>query len=593
MAPLDPHSLAPSESAPEVGSAPRGASSAITTWKPFLGQMLLIVAVSLTINLAGNGSRGLWDRDEPRYAGCAREMAQSGDLIYPTFNAEPRFHKPILIYWLMLGGMEVFGDNPFGARIVSAIAGAAVCLAVWGFGRRLLGPRAGLLAALALATAPLMAFNAKIATTDATLLLWIVACQAALWELGKRPSGLWAGVFWVSLALATLTKGPIGPVLLVMSSAFAWWWGVPLTAFRNLRWGWGLPVFALLAAPWFIAIGIRSDGDFFRVSMGYHVVRRAMTGIETHGGFPGYYVLGTLLTCYPWSALLPAGVLAAWSRRKGHPELGFLLGWIVGPLVFLEVVQTKLIHYYLPAIPACALLAAWLVEAVAADSANLRRWPLGRLSIGLLTGIGISLTVGFLAGAMVLNPDLRWPCLALALAIGAGTLYAMERFQAGATRRAAASLVATWSLVMILAGSWLFPAIDSYLLSPRVAERLADLSEREQATPVLAAFKAPAVVYELGRPMVVLDDMAELHRELADDGAIVAALRPAEVARLKLDPTVQLDVRDTVQGVDIENPLQDDPLWMVVIRPASTAPEAAPAPSLASQGADREESTVQ
>lgn len=569
----------PGDSEPSTSAPPPG------SWKPWLGQAALIVAVALSINLAGNGSRGLWDRDEPRYAGCAREMKQSGDYIYPTFNAEPRFHKPILIYWLMLGGMEAFGDNPFGARVVSSIAGTLACLAVWGFGRRLLGPRAGLLAALALATVPLMAFNAKIATTDATLLLWIIGCQAALWELGKRASKTWAAVFWVSLALATLTKGPIGPVMIAMSGAFAWWWGVPLTCWRNLRWSWGLPVFALLAAPWFIAIGIRSNGDFFRVSMGYHVVRRAMTGIETHGGFPGYYVIGTLLTCYPWSALLPVGILAAWSRRKGHPELGFLLGWIVGPLVFLELVQTKLIHYYLPAIPACALLAAWLVEAVAADGANLRRWALGRLSLGLLTGIGITLTVGLLAGALVATPDLRWPCLAMGAVIGSGTLYAMERFQAGATRRAAASLVVSWSVVMLLSGSWLLPAIDPYLISPRVARSLADLAARERAVPVLAGFKAPAVVYELGYPVVVIDDVAELHSELDEDGALVTALSAAEIARLKADPAVQLDVRDTVQGVDIESPLETDPLWMVVVRNAT--------PSLASQPPERENSTIQ
>ena len=37
------------------------------------------------------------------------------------------------------------------------------------------------------------------------------------------------------------------------------------------------------------------------------------------------------------------------------------MGWIVGPLILLECFQTKLIHYYLPAFPACALLVAWLI----------------------------------------------------------------------------------------------------------------------------------------------------------------------------------------------------------------------------------------
>ena len=45
-------------------------------------------------------------------------------------------------------------------------------------------------------------------------------------------------------------------------------------------------------------------------------------------------------------------------RRKKDPAVGFLLGWAIGPMILLECVRTKLVHYYLPAYPACALLVA-------------------------------------------------------------------------------------------------------------------------------------------------------------------------------------------------------------------------------------------
>src|SRR5579883_442077 len=60
-----------------------------------------LVLLALAINLAGNARTGLWDRDEPRYAVAVREMRERGDWLFPTFNGEPRYHKPILIYWLM------------------------------------------------------------------------------------------------------------------------------------------------------------------------------------------------------------------------------------------------------------------------------------------------------------------------------------------------------------------------------------------------------------------------------------------------------------------------------------------------------------
>ena len=177
-----------------------------------------IVLLSLVLNLAGNGRTGLWDRDEPRYAVCVREMRARGDWIFPTFNGEPRYHKPILIYWLMGLATAFGGDNPFGVRLVSSLAGAATVLGVWWLGRRMFGPRGGRLAALILATAPIAIAESKLATTDATLALWLFGCQACLWVLGRRPSHAAAALFWVFLSLATLTKGPIGPALIAASS---------------------------------------------------------------------------------------------------------------------------------------------------------------------------------------------------------------------------------------------------------------------------------------------------------------------------------------------------------------------------------------
>src|SRR5262249_57324809 len=106
-------------------------------------EALVVGLLALTLNLAGNGRTSLWDRDEPRYAGCTREMRASGDWVHPTFNAEPRYHKPVLIYWLMMAGTALGGDNPFGARLVSSLAGAATCGLLWAWGPRVLGAPAG------------------------------------------------------------------------------------------------------------------------------------------------------------------------------------------------------------------------------------------------------------------------------------------------------------------------------------------------------------------------------------------------------------------------------------------------------------------
>ena len=122
------------EEMPPTGAAERVVART-QRWRWGWLEPLGIVLLALVLNLAGNGRTGLWDRDEPRYAVCVREMRARGDWIFPTFNGEPRYHKPILIYWLMGLGTALGGDNPFGVRLVSAVAGAA-----HGAGRLVAGP---------------------------------------------------------------------------------------------------------------------------------------------------------------------------------------------------------------------------------------------------------------------------------------------------------------------------------------------------------------------------------------------------------------------------------------------------------------------
>ena len=538
----------------------------------------LILALTLTLNLAGNGRTGLWDRDEPRYATCTREMIGRGDWLRPSFNGLPRYHKPVLIYWLMRGGVAIGGDNPFGARLVSALAGAGTVLLAWGLGRQMFGPAIGRLAALILATAPIVVVESKLATTDATLAFFVVAGQFCLWRLAKSPSAWAAAGFWAAMALATLTKGPIGLALVAAAGLVSWWWGGPTACWKRLQWRWGPALFALLTAPWYIAIGLASRGEFYRFALGTQGLGRLTTGIEQHGAPPGYYAALSALLFYPWSALLPAAIFGAWTRRKVRPEYGFLLGWVVGPWVLLEAVPTKLIHYYLPAFPACALLTAWLIGAVASSAIPLRRWPLGRLGFGMLAGIGGALGLGLAGlGVMALVPNLGqapmprgmgWPALTTAAISGVGLWYALTRFGRGDAGRAAGGLVATWAAVMLLVGAGLFPGAEPLRISRVIGERLAVAARQENATPMVGNFQPPGIIYALGRTAPVItrrDALIDRVRERP----VVVALLDWEVEQFRSDPRLAVEVVETIRGVDMEK-AKPKTLRVSVLRPGST-----------------------
>jgi 4-amino-4-deoxy-L-arabinose transferase-like glycosyltransferase len=547
---------------------------------PYWLEPILLALLALGLNLAGNDRTGLWDRDEPRYAVCVREMRSRGDWINPTFNGEPRFHKPILIYWLIGLGTALAGDNPFGVRLVSSLAGAGAVLGVWWLGRRMLGPRAGRLAGLIYATAPIVVAESKLATTDAALALWVFGCQVCLWKLSRRSSPGTAAAFWVLLSLAALTKGPIGPILVLASAALAGWWGWPVPPRQRLHWRIGLVGFLALTAPWFVAVSITSQGEFLHFAVGKQILGRVASDMETHGGFPGYYPLVSLLVFFPWSALVPAAIAAAWPHRKSNPDLGFLLGWAIAPLLVLECFQTKLIHYYLPAFPALALLTARLVDSRVSEGIPLRQTRLGRLGLALLVGIGLGCAAALMVALTRVPRGLGWPLVLTAIILGAGTMAGTLWFHRGAGEPAVGSLAAAWALTLWIVCGWLIPQAEPYRTARIVGERLAALSTTLGLKPVLLEYQEPGVIYALGHPVALAHDRDSFFAHIRDSRSVLTVALPSEVEvmrshfKLEVTPVDQIEGfvlnRGKPQVLQIAVVRQDPVRWSGELPPFST-----------------------
>jgi hypothetical protein len=247
---------------------------------------------------------------------------------------------------------------------------------------------------------------------------------------------------------------------------------------------------------------------------------------------------------------------------------------VVGPLILLECVRTKLVHYYLPSYPACALLTGWVVVAVIRDGVNLRRWPLGRLGLSVLGGVGIGLTAVFVAGSVVLPDGFRVPMLAIGLAISSGTLWGLLRLYRAATARAVAGLAATWALTLLLLYGCVLPAAEPYRLTRNVGERLVRLSDQSGAAPVLLSFQEPSLVYTMGRSATMLRTWRQLYRELDRQGVVATAiLDQDELAEFRGHREIDIDIRESVRGFNF-NKGRAQTLHLALIRRKTLARDA-------------------
>jgi 4-amino-4-deoxy-L-arabinose transferase-like glycosyltransferase len=333
--------------------------------------LLCIVAGAAALYLLGNERIPLWDRDEPRYAECSREMLQSGDWVVPRFLGQLRAHKPPLIYWCQLTAMELLGGTAQAARLPSAIAVTLVVALLAAFVRRIADARVAAWTAFIFATSSLVIAGAKLCITDGVLLLWVCIGQGCLYLLWRRPSLSASLVFWLATALAGLTKGPVvllvhAGTLIVLAaldtrghwrSAAAWkgavaWW-------RRLRPIAGVMILAAIVLPWIILVHQRAP-DFLPLLLS-RAGRYAAGGAEGHAAPPGYYLLLIWGLLFPWSFFLPAAVGTALKDNRDIPLSRFALAAAIGPWLVMELIANKLPFYILPSFPALAVLTAQLI----------------------------------------------------------------------------------------------------------------------------------------------------------------------------------------------------------------------------------------
>lgn len=418
---------------------------------------LLVVALAAVVLFGNLGGAKLWDEDEPRNARCAVEMLERGDLVVPTFNGELRTHKPILLYWLMIGAYQLFGVSEFAARLPSALLGIGTVLCVWAAGRRLFGSRVGLISAVIMSTALMFDVAGRAATPDSVLIFWMTAAltifvhaaiapdgslrrpasSTSLDVDGSAPSPVWfprsaisfAG-FYVCLGFAMLAKGPvgfllpmaaIGMFLLIVRRAHegrrtpgespasespaAWRvavsWFAPGHFLRTLMCmrPWTGAILALaIAVPWYWAVGSATDGEWLRGFFLEHNLGRATRSMESHSGpFLLFYIVAVMVGFFPWSVFLLPSLLDARRRYAAERQLppGIILAacWISVPVVLFSFASTKLPSYVTPGYPGLALLVGCCLDRVLKGEAHLSQGWL-RASLGSAVLVGIALAVG-------------------------------------------------------------------------------------------------------------------------------------------------------------------------------------------------------
>ncbi len=325
--------------------------------------LLLAGVLALLALIHGIGEVALTEPDEGRNAEVAREMVVRGDFITPHLNGLPYLDKPVLFFAVAGAAIGTLGATEFAARLPSLLFTLATVLVVFLYTRRRFNRDTALLAGLVLITSPLVVAFSRFVIFDATMMFWVTAAVVSF-HLGWQADGRrWGMLGWCAAGLAVLTKGPVGLVLpLLIALAEGFLCGYPR---RRLFQPLGMLLFVLITLPWFLAVTANLP-EFPHYAFVRETFERVATDKLKRTG-PVYYILVFLVVgSLPWFAAL----IAAWrhypqiwrERMLAARNEAFLLAWILVPLVFFTLSQSKRPGYILPALPAVAILGAHFMQ---------------------------------------------------------------------------------------------------------------------------------------------------------------------------------------------------------------------------------------
>jgi hypothetical protein len=318
-----------------------------------------------------------------------------------------------------------------------------------------------------------------------------------------------------------------------------------------------------ITLPWVLAVNVATDGAFLREAIGRHVLDRSMSSFEGHGFFFGFYLLTAVVVAFPWISMLIEALGGRGRRLFEVGELKYLVAWLVGPLVLLELVQTKLVHYWMPSYPAGVLLVVgWAVAARA------RGWQAG-VPTRVVAAVGALLLAVIPAGFAV------YLGLTSLLGVGLTLLVVLIPAIVGGVlimkRRPVRGLVI---LSMVSAAFLIFlatvflPRFGFELLAPRAAGRAVELQLADERIVVYKDRDADLFFY-LPVDVVTCWGADCMEEELRSGGRLLVIARERDFELLVEEwPDVTLRVIDRVDGIDIGHVRPDT---LVLFRPVDPA----------------------
>jgi 4-amino-4-deoxy-L-arabinose transferase-like glycosyltransferase len=332
---------------------------------------LIIPVIFLIYSAPGALDYVFYYPDEKYYTDAVLQMMDKNECFTPyKADGSPRFKKPILTYWVLMGSYKILGISKFSSRLLFWLAGAMLTVIVFFMARSLTGNnKTAFLSAFITASNPLALMSASRSIPDILLVLFLAISAWGFLEIliseNIRTRYYWMA--YMGAALAFETKG-------IPAAAFS---GISILYIlfnpwkrKNIRQLIHTPAILTslaVALSWFVIMYVEHGttylSSFFADQVGDRVAFR-ISQIFINA-FIGIVTL--LAFSLPWIVIVlsrPEKIKSFISilDNKSKSVFGFTAGWLVMLIIMSGAVFKFYDRYILPVVPLTSLFFAWIIS---------------------------------------------------------------------------------------------------------------------------------------------------------------------------------------------------------------------------------------
>ncbi len=327
------------------------------------------------------------DFDEAVYLNATEIMRTKSSYLIPEYYwGEIRTNKPIGLYWTVLTGQYVFGENLFGARMISIVAAFFTLLFTYKIGRLLFSDeKKAEMALIVLSATPFFFHMTWLIKPEMALVSFITISHYFLLKIlqSHQPTTKDIIAFYATMGLGFMIKGPpavIFPLLTAIVYHLVHRESPWATILLSLK-GW--MVFVVIVFPWYLFLLNEFGWEYFLDTFNREIIQRITYNNQSYSQ-PLF-----LLTFLPWIGVILMKV--KWKNpREQYFNISelyrFPLAWIASTLLFIVLfVREYHNHYSLDYVVPVALIAGGLVA-----MSDFKRLFIGIFLISAMGYLGMS-----------------------------------------------------------------------------------------------------------------------------------------------------------------------------------------------------------